>query len=83
MIAPSDTALINESGEERRRYLNSLISQLDRDYLSALIRYNHILAERNKLLKNQGSANFNEILEVFDMQASPRSAPRSTNGAGS
>lgn len=68
MIAPSDTALINESGEERRRYLNSLISQLDRDYLSALIRYNHILAERNKLLKNQGSANFNEILEVFDMQ---------------
>lgn len=68
MIAPSDTALINESGEERRRYLNSLISQLDRDYLSALIRYNHILAERNKLLKNQGTANFNEILEVFDMQ---------------
>ena len=30
---PSDTALINESGEERRKYLNSFISQLDREYL--------------------------------------------------
>lgn len=70
MIAPSDTALINESGEERRRYLNSLISQLDRDYLATLIKYNRILAERNKLLKNQTVSNFNEMLEVFDMQLS-------------
>ena len=62
MIAPSDTALINESGEERRRYLNSLISQLDRDYLATLIKYNRILAERNKLLKNQTVSNFNEML---------------------
>lgn len=40
LVTPSDTALINESGEERRKYLNSFISQLDREYLSALVRYN-------------------------------------------
>ena len=34
LVTPSDTALINESGEERRKYLNSFISQLDREYLS-------------------------------------------------
>ncbi len=71
MIAPSDTALINESGEERRRYLNSLISQLDHNYLAALIRYNHLLTERNKLLKNPYATNFNELLDVFDTQLAP------------
>lgn len=68
MIAPSDTALINESGEERRRYMNSLISQLDRKYLATLVRYNHLLAERNKLLKAQQTPNFSEIMEVIDLQ---------------
>ncbi len=68
MVTPSDTALINESGEERRKYLNSLISQLDREYLAALIKYNRILAERNKLLKNPTAPNFEDILAVFDLQ---------------
>ena len=67
MVTPSDTALINESGEERRRYMNSLISQLDRKYLATL-RYNHLLAERNKLLKAQQTPNFSEIMEVIDLQ---------------
>ena len=68
MVTPSDTALINESGEERRRYMNSLISQLDRKYLATLVRYNHLLAERNKLLKAQQTPNFSEIMEVIDLQ---------------
>lgn len=68
MITPSDSSLVNESGEERRKYINSLISQLDRQYLGALIRYNRLLAERNKLLKNQSMPGFEDILEVIDMQ---------------
>ena len=68
MVTPSDTALINESGEERRRYMNSLISQLDRKYLATLVQYNHLLAERNKLLKAQQTPNFSEIMEVIDLQ---------------
>lgn len=71
MITPSDTALINDPGEERRKYINSLISQLDREYLAALIKYNRLLAERNKLLKSQGTGGFDAILEVIDLQLSP------------
>lgn len=73
-VTPSDTALINESGEERRKYLNSFISQLDREYLSALVRYNRLLAERNKLLKRQQSPGFEELIEVFDAQLCPLAA---------
>ncbi len=68
LVTPADTALINESGEERRKYLNGLISQLDREYLRAMIQYNHLLAERNKLLKNQGTQGFDDILQVLDMR---------------
>ena len=68
LVSPSDTSLIHESGEDRRRFLNSLLSQLDKDYLHALIKYNRILAERNKLLKQGSGGNFGGILEVLDMQ---------------
>lgn len=66
MISPGDTALIHESGEERRRFLNSFLSQTDREYLNAIVRYNHLLQERNRLLKISGG--FDEVLEVIDMQ---------------
>ncbi len=68
MVSPSDSSLISESGEERRRYLNSFISQLDRDYLEALVRYNRLIAERNKLLKQMWGSQSRDILEVIDMQ---------------
>jgi DNA replication and repair protein RecF len=70
LVSPSDTSLINESGEDRRKYLNALLSQLDKGYLQALIRYNRVLAERNKLLKQPSCAGFGELLEVFDLQLS-------------
>lgn len=66
MVSPSDTALINESADERRRFLNTFLSQIDRAYLSALVRYNHLLAERNKLLKNLDG--FSDVLTIIDMQ---------------
>ncbi len=65
MSAPFDAALVNDAAEERRRWLNGFISQLDRGYLAALIRYNNILAERNRLLKQDG---FGEVLDILDMQ---------------
>lgn len=68
LISPSDTSLINEAGDERRRYLNSFISQFDREYLATLVKYNQILIERNKLLKQQATSGFDDILAVFDMQ---------------
>ena len=68
LVSPSDTSLIHESGEDRRKFLNALLSQLDKTYLLNLIRYNRLLAERNKLLKQPYSGNFTEILEVLDMR---------------
>ena len=68
LVSPSDTSLIHESGEDRRKFLNTLLSQLDKGYLQALIKYNRILAERNKLLKNAFGGNSGEFLEVLDMQ---------------
>ena len=58
---------LKRNGKEYER-LNSFISQNDREYLNALIRYNHALAERNRLLKQLRSAAQGDLLEVFDMQ---------------
>lgn len=51
LISPYDTDLIRQGSEERRKYFDSLISQLDHEYLEQLMRYNHLLKQRNSLLK--------------------------------
>jgi len=51
MVAPRDIELIQGPGEERRRWTDMVISQSDRKYLDALIRYNSGLEQRNRLLK--------------------------------
>lgn len=51
MVSPLDTSLINDSGEERRKFLNIILSQVDKDYLLSLQSYNQLLLQRNKLLK--------------------------------
>ena len=68
-VSPFDTALVQESGEERRRFLNMLLSQIDRDYLVDLQAYNKLLAQRNKLLKSENSSRL--LLEVVSEQISP------------
>jgi DNA replication and repair protein RecF len=68
MISPTDNALINESGEERRKYLNAILAQSEKDYLNVLLRYNHILLQRNKLLKNPFDSNITELLSTIDEQ---------------
>ena len=65
IVVPSDTMLISDAADERRRYLNSFISQFDRPYLEALMRYNSVLAERNKFLKISSDE---AMLEVYDAQ---------------
>ncbi len=51
MVSPMDTELIRGSGDERRRLMNQIISQGDRNYLDALIRYSKALESRNAMLK--------------------------------
>lgn len=51
MVSPADSILIGGGSEERRRFMDVVISQFDREYLDALIRYNKALQQRNTLLK--------------------------------
>ncbi|MBI2257881.1 MAG: DNA replication and repair protein RecF [Flavobacteriia bacterium] len=51
IISPYDRDLISEGSEIRRKWMDSIISQCDRNYLDNLIRYNKILDQRNALLK--------------------------------
>ena len=53
MVSPADSALINGGSDERRRFMDVVISQYDKEYLDALIRYNKALAQRNTLLKSE------------------------------
>ena len=63
--SPRDTELITDAAEERRRYLNGFISQLDRGYLASIMRYNTVLAERNRFLKGSSDE---MMLQIYDMQ---------------
>lgn len=51
IISPADRDLIIEGSETRRKFIDGVISQSDKDYLKTLIKYNKVLAQRNSLLK--------------------------------
>ncbi|MDE6186684.1 MAG: DNA replication and repair protein RecF, partial [Duncaniella sp.] len=72
MVAPQDIDLIRESGEERRHWMDVVISQSDPIYLDNLIRYTRALEQRNKLLREGVvDANLYAAVEiVMDMSAS-------------
>jgi DNA replication and repair protein RecF len=53
LVSPADTGLIAGGSEERRRFMDIVISQYDKEYLEALVRYNKALAQRNSLLKSE------------------------------
>lgn len=65
MISPADTDLITGGSDERRRFLDVVLSQFDKEYLNALIRYNKALNQRNALLKSdmQADASLYELWE--------------------
>lgn len=70
IIAPDDVEIIIGGSEGRRRYLDSVICQVDVEYLQQLIIYNKVLLQRNSLLKRfaeQGKTD-NELLEVINNQ---------------
>lgn len=68
LIAPDDTELVREGSEERRKFFDSIISQIDKSYLESLIQYNHVLKQRNSLLKmfSEGKRFDAVALETYD-----------------
>lgn len=68
MVSPADTVLVNGSGEERRKFLTLILSQIDKEYLKRMQSYNQLLVQRNKLLK-MPSISW-ELLDTIDFQMS-------------
>lgn len=73
MVSPADIAMVSESGDERRRFVNSVLAQMDREYLSSLQQYNRLLLQRNRLLKD-GMAD-GDLLDTFDERLSVLASP--------
>ncbi len=70
MISPADAELIWDGSEVRRKFMDSIISQYDKVYLEKLIAYNHVLQQRNALLKHfHENKQFDSVsLEIWDEQ---------------
>lgn len=78
MVCPQDNQLIEEGSDERRRFMDVVISQQDRTYLEHLTTYNALLKQRNALLRQlsnseavkqqSGPTGEADLLEVFDSQ---------------
>lgn len=70
IISPSDQDLIIEGSETRRKFIDSVISQLDSTYLQQLIQYQKIIAQRNALLKYfAANQTFdNDTLSIYNEQ---------------
>ena len=77
LISPYDTDLINDGSLERRKFIDSIISQKNKLYLKKLIDYNKIIQNRNKLLKNSNynTKNNLELINVYDEQLIKLSKP--------
>ncbi len=72
LVSPADMDLVNGGGEERRRFIDMIISQGDARYLDHLIRYNHNLQQRNKLLRDGVSDSMLFLAIETAMDASAR-----------
>ncbi len=70
IIAPDDIELITGNGEVRRRFIDTVLSQVDANYLQQLIEYNKVLQQRNSLLKRFAEQQKTDwpLLEVLDEQ---------------
>ncbi len=70
MISPNDSFIIMDGSEERRKFIDNVISQTDNHYLDILITYNKILLHRNTVLKNIKETGVFDLglLEVLNFQ---------------
>ena len=73
MISPTDIELLNGGSDLRRKFVDTIISQFDPNYLKKLIDYSKLLLQRNALLKQMlSNRSFNySSLELYDEQIAP------------
>ena len=72
MISPGDVNLIYGGSEDRRKYIDGVISQFDKHYLVTLVEYNKILQQRNALLKSmhENQSTDQSVLEILNQKLS-------------
>ncbi len=70
VVTPDDNKLIIGGSDERRKFIDGVISQYDKQYLTQLIRYKRVLAQRNQLFKNFAQQKIfqPESVEVYNQQ---------------
>ena len=70
MISPYDRDLISEGSELRRKWMDGIIAQFDRQYLQDIQKYTKVLQQRNALLKNMAEHRLfdKESIEVWNEQ---------------
>ena len=71
---PSELKLVQESPEDKRRFMNVSLSQMSKNYFYALQRYNKILSQRNILLKDPDYKLIRETLPIWDEQLTKQAA---------
>ena len=70
LISPNDTDIVRDGSEERRKFFDGVISQIDREYLETLIKYNKVLLQRNALLKQFAEKNYFDA-DLLDIYSEP------------
>lgn len=67
-FCPEDVEIVVGSPQERRKFLDIAISQMDKTYLNSLSNYKKILKQRNEMLKlmNEGKTVDNSLLSIID-----------------
>jgi DNA replication and repair protein RecF len=70
MISPYDINLVTGGSDERRKFMDGIISQFDHAYLLELQKYHRVLTQRNSLLKDAPSIHYvdKEVLDIYDEQ---------------
>lgn len=66
VVSPADSGLISGGSEERRRFLDIVISQCEPPYIDALLKYNKALQQRNVLLKMEDQEPDSELLSILE-----------------
>ena len=79
MVSPQDSELVVEGSEERRRFMDGVISQYNKAYLEHLTQYNALLKQRNSLLKQYENVGLEQLptdlFEVLEMQMVQHAEP--------
>ena len=73
-FSPDELKMIKEAPQERRRFLDLSLSQESKPYYVALAKYNHLLAQRNKLMKSTDYAEFSTTAFIWEKQMADAAA---------